>query len=184
MIKKILITIAVVAFLTASVQAIDPGYTKKYDSFWPYDYVSVPICLIPVVIDVGYFVQLKDCPDYKIKLTQVPCASIGKGSGDFPCYDGCVDIKVRSNFLVKLGANIKNKASFWGDGSAYWASPGEGITPDEVPAGPGPSDGWHVRKPCVKAWVVKIWEAPGPADEVTFAHLEITVKPAGGPFYP
>jgi len=40
MVKKILFTIAVVAFLTASVQAVDPGkYKQKFDGMWPFEYI-------------------------------------------------------------------------------------------------------------------------------------------------
>jgi len=180
MAKKILFTIAVVAFLTTSVRAIDPVNPRKFDAFWPYEYIAVPICVIPIVIDVGYFVQLDDCGGRKIKLVQVACDTIGKSNTDnFPCYKDCETIKLRANFEVKLGANIINKAAWWGDGSAYYESPGPGIIPDVVPG-----DGaWHERKVCVNAWNVKVWSAPM-GDEISIARLEITVKPNTGPVWP
>lgn len=178
MVKKILFTIAVVAFLTASVQALDVVGTDKlkYDGMWPYTWTPVPVCTIKVYMDVGYFVQVKDCGDRKIKLVQVPCADIGKEADKFPCYDDCEEFKIRANFEVKLGGNLINKVSWLGDSEPYYLPVGD-ASPDVVPAGPGPSDGWHVRKVCVKAWNVKIWDAPNLGDEVQVAKLEITVKP-------
>jgi hypothetical protein len=180
MVKKTLFAIAVVAFLAGSVQAVDPGqYKIKDDDMWPYEYIFVEICTIPILMDVGYFVQLEKCGDYKIKLKQVPCGDIGKSAtGDFPCYDDCETIKVRANFEVKLGGNIVNKVSWWGDGDVYYGDCGEGCVPDVVPG-----DGnWHTRKVCVKAWDIKIWEAGAAQgqDEYHVADLEITVKPTQG----
>ncbi len=184
MVKKILFTIAVVAFLTASVQAVEPGdYQKKYDGMWPYEYIFVEICSIPILIDVGYFVQLDDCGDYKIKLQQVTCSTIDKdNTTDFPCYDGCVSIKVRANFEVKMGGDVdeSNSPNWWkdGDNDVYYGDPGEGLNPSVVPG-----DGeWHTRKVCVMAWDIAIWDAANAQgeDEYHVADLLITVKPTQG----
>ncbi len=182
MVKKILFTIAVVAFLTASVQAVDPGvYQKKFDGMWPYEYIYVPVCSIPVLMDVGYFVQLEKCGDYKIKLKQVACDSInddvefGKSTtGDFPCYLDCEEIKVRANFEAKLGGKVENKVSWFDDGDekVYYEAASR-LVPDVIPG-----DGnWHTRKVCIKAWDIKIWEAGSQGNEIRVADLWITVKP-------
>ena len=183
MVKKILFTIAVVAFLTASVQAVDPGkFKQKFDGMWPYEYIYVPVCQIPVLMDVGYFVQLEKCQDYKIKLKQVPCDD-GKDPypksalKDFPCYRDCEEIKIRANFEAKLGGKVVNKVSWWpGDKEKVYYEPvNEGDVPDVIPG-----DGaWHKRKVCIKAWDIAIWnagEAQG-KNEAKVADLWITVKP-------
>ncbi len=180
MVKKVLFTIAVVAFLTASVQAVDPGKNmQKFDGSWPFEYIFVPVCSIPILMDVGYFVQLEKCNDYKIKLKQVPCDTIGKSTtGDFPCYDDCEEIKIRANFDAKLGGDVKNKVSWFdaGDEDVYYLAD-EGLVADEIPG-----DGeWHTRKVCVKAWDIQIWEAGEQGDEVKVADLWITVKPSHTP---
>jgi len=181
MIKKILFTIAVVAFLTASVQAIDPGATQKWDGMWPYEYLAVPVCTIPVLMDVGYFVQVKDCGDRKIKMKQVTCESIGKAADTFPCYDGCTNFEVRANFEAKLGGKLINKVKWFDDGddSVYYASTGEGISPDIVPG----TGVWFTRKVCVKAWNIQIWNAGAQGDELQVASLQITVKPTQAPWW-
>jgi len=187
MIKKILFTIAVVAFLTASVRAVDPGvYQKKYDNMWPYEYLFMPVCTIPILMDVGYFVQLEKCGDYKIKLKQIACDKLPypkSVTGDFPCYEDCEEIKVRANFEAKLGGNVVNEVSWFeeGDTKVYYESPGGGVDPDIVPG-----DGaWYTRKVCVKAWDIKIWNSGANAqgDEVKVADLQITVKPTQAPWY-
>jgi hypothetical protein len=180
MVKKILFTIAVVAFLTASVQAVEPGeYMKKYDGMWPYEYIYMPVCTIPVVMDVGYFVQVTNCSDRKIKLKQVPCADNldphpKDPVKDFPCYRACSEIKIRANFQAKLGGTLIDEVSWFADGDykVYYEA-GVGETPDVI-EGDGVE---YKRKVCIKAWDIKIWNAGGQGDEVPVAKLQVTVKP-------
>jgi len=181
MVKKILFTIAVVAFLTASVQAVDPGkYKQKFDGMWPYEYIYVPVCEIKVLMDVGYFVQLEKCGDYKIKLKQVPCDDDldpypKNAVKDFPCYRDCEEIKIRANFEAKLGGKIVNEVQWFADGDAkvYY----EGIDPGDIPDVIDGDGEWHKRKVCIKAWDIRIWEAGQQGNEVEVAKLWITVKP-------
>lgn len=184
MVKKILFTIAVVAFLAGSVQAVDPGDSSiKDDGTWPYEYIFVDICTIPIKIDVGYFVQLEDCGDYKIQLQQVECESIDRNNTkDFPCYDGCVLIEIRANFQVQMGGDVDETISpqWWkdGDNDVYYGDCGQGCAPSIVEG-----DGeWHEKKVCVKAWDIKIWDAAGQQGENEFhvADLVVTVKPTQG----
>lgn len=187
MVKKILFTIAVVAFLTASVQAIDPGKdNRKFDGQWPFEYIFVEVCTMPILIDVGYFVQMDKCGDYKIKLKQVPCGTIGKNATkDFPCYEDCESIKVRANFEVKMGGEVDETISpkWWTDGDwkVVYGDCGEGCAPDIVPG-----DGkWYTKKVCVRAWDIKIWEAGNAQgqDEYHVADLMVTVKPTQGEWW-
>ncbi len=183
MVKKILFTIAVVAFLAGSVQAVDPGkYMQKYDAMWPYEYIFVEVCTIPILMDVGYFVQLEKCGDYKIKLKQVECTSIGRNNiKDFPCYEDCETIKVRANFEVKMGGNVVSLRSWFNKDNTkvyYRDCEEEGCVPDIV-VGDGE---WHKTKVCVRAWDVQIWDAAEGQGENEYhvGNLEITVKPAQG----
>ncbi len=186
MVKKILFTIAVVAFLTASVQAVDPGkYQQKFDGMWPYEYLDVPICSLKVLMDVGYFVQMEKCGDYKLKLKQVPCDD-GKdphpksATKDFPCYRDCEEIKIRANFEAKLGGKVVDRVSWWGsDKYKVYYEAKEGLVPSVIPG-----DGaWHVRKVCIKAWDIQIWNAGEnqQGNEIDVARLWVTVKPNQDP---
>jgi hypothetical protein len=183
MVKKILFTIAVVAFLTASVQAVEPGdYQKKYDGMWPYEYIYMPVCTMPVYMDVGYFVQITNCKDRKIELKQVDCDDDDDGQDphprdnrkDFPCYRDCEEIKVRANFEAKLGGKIINEVSWFEDGTAkVYYNAAEGLDPYIIP-GDGNE---HKRKICIKAWDIKIWNAGEQGDKIKVADLQVTVKP-------
>jgi hypothetical protein len=186
MVKKILFTIAVVAFLAASVQAVDPAkYAQKFDGRWPYEYLDVPICSIRVYMDVGYFVQLEKCGDYKIKLKQVPCDD-GKdpypknATKDFPCYRDCEKIKVRANFDAKMGGKVVDRVSWWAnDKWEVYYEADEGNVPNVVPG----NGAWHTRWVCIKAWDIQIWKSEDMQgkNEARVATLWVTVKPDQDP---
>jgi hypothetical protein len=180
MIKRTLIAIAVVALLATSAHAaltewyfpIGDHYALKVDGSesvrWPYEYKALTVCTIPIKINVGMFVQVKDCKNKKLVLSQVGCTEqvMGKGDGDFPCYYGCVDFDVRANFPAKMGQSLEKV----GDVGREWSCSYEGG--DTVP---GDGD-YHNLKVCVKAWKVELWNAPV-GDEKDFGKLHITVKP-------
>jgi hypothetical protein len=184
MIKRTLIAIAVVAILATTVNAaITEWYFpigdqsavkvdgKETPTFrWPYEvsYKALTICSIPIKLQVGMFVQIEDCKNKKIVLTQVGCTEqvMGKGDGDFPCYYGCVTFRARANFNAKFGQALVQV----GDIVREWSCAYDGG--DTIP-----NDGeYHELKVCVKAWKVQLWHAPV-GDEVDFGKINITVKP-------
>lgn len=171
MVKKCLIAIAVVALLATTVQAGSP--TIKHDGTWPWTFKALEICTIPVFLEVGHFVQLKDCHKRKITLEQVDCTSdlMGKDADDFPCYHDCEEIQVKANFpaifsgkLDKSGGdvNILDKTDvFWLDGKNQI----QGSTGD-----------WEKLTVCIKAWKVKLWKTSG-IGKKKVGTLTILVKP-------
>ncbi len=166
MVKKSLIAIAMLAFLATTVQAGDLAENPwKWDDHWPWTYTALEICQIPIYMDVGMYVELIDCGDKKIVLKQVPCADIGKGADDFPCYHGCVSFNIRANFEVKLGTVLYKIGSVI-DG---W----EATLDNDIVPGDGAE---HTREVCVNAWKAQIWSA-SPGDEVPVGEVAITVKP-------
>jgi hypothetical protein len=166
MVKKCLIAIALLAFLTTTVQAGDDANNPwKFDDHWPWVYLELEICQIPVYMDVGMYVDMKDCGKKEIVLKQVSCDTIGKGSGDFPCYTGCVTIQIRANFEVKLGTKLYKI----GDVIKSWSVT---LSTDIIPG-----DGnYHDVDVCVDAWKAQIWTA-APGDKVLVGEVAITVKP-------
>jgi hypothetical protein len=166
MVKKSLIAIALLAFLATTVQAGDLAENPwKFDDHWPWTYTALEICQIPVYMDVGYYVFLKDCGKKKIVLKQVPCKDIGKEDKHFPCYYGCVKFDIRANFPVKLGTKLTKIGPVIKNWSAS-------LDNDLVPG-----DGnYHTREVCVSAWETQIWTA-APGDEVLVGEVAITVKP-------
>jgi hypothetical protein len=178
MIKRTLIAIAVVALLATSVHAAITEYyfpgaikvdgSEKPEIRWPYEicYEALVVCNIPIKMKVGMYVQVKDCNKKKIVLVQVPCADISQKAGDFPCYLGCVNFDVRSNFDVKLGAKLIKEGDVINKWSAYYDG-------DDVVPGDGD---YHTVKLCVKAWQTSIWKA-APGDTVHVGSVDVTVKP-------
>ena len=180
MVKRTLIAIAVLALVASAVQAAgpDPHFfekdkdisikvnNEKLEIGWPFEYKALTICTVPVYMNVGYFVQIDNCEDRKIELKQVDCGDIGKGSGDWPCYFDCEDIKIRANFEVKMGTD-KHKVGPVIDGWDAYYDGGDVV----------PGDGsWHTVKVCVKAWKAKLLES-SPGEKVKVGDLDITVKP-------
>jgi len=180
MIKRTLIAIALVALLAASANAeltlsgdklwVGDHHAVKVDGSdtvrWPWEYKALDVCIIPIKMHVGMYAQVQDCKKKKVILQQVDCGDIGKGSGDYPCYLGCVKFNVRANFEAKMGTGLSDKADFIADWEA-WIKAGN----------PVPGDGaYHEVEACVKAWKTSIYKAT-PGDEVPAGNLHITVKP-------
>jgi hypothetical protein len=100
--KKVLISLAVVALLAVGVQA---GEIKTHD--WPCQFVSLEITSIPVVMDIGYYIRIKDQDKLKIKLVQDEL--------DIHKFKGCTDMVVESNFNAVLSASISKTGAIAGD---------------------------------------------------------------------
>ncbi len=167
MLKKCVIAIAVVALLAVTVQAgaINP---IKHDGDWPWTYKALDLCDIPVFMDVGHYVELKDCGDKKIVLKQVDCVEIEQSG--FPCYTGCVKFEVRANFAAIIGANLDKGAgdvSVLKDTKVYWV--GESTIPGD--------GAYHELEICIDAWNTELWNSGSPGDEIKVGVLTITVKP-------
>jgi hypothetical protein len=166
MVKKSIIALAVVALMVSVVQAADPSIKKDGD--WPWTYKAIDLCKFPVYMDVGHYVQLKECNKRELKLKQVDCESIGKGGGDFPCYTGCEEIEVRANFPAIFGAKLAKIGPILKDTSVYW-------TDDINQIGGGGA--WEKLEVCIDAWKAEIWKAAEPDDKLQVGELTINVKP-------
>ena len=79
-----------IALLAAAAPA---GEIKTYD--WPCGYLPQEMATIPVVMDVGFWVQILN-QDAVIKLHQVKIRT----------YEGCVDLIVRCNFDLTMSCSI------------------------------------------------------------------------------
>ena len=180
MTKRTLIAITVVALLATSAQALGPdphtGKWDKQDSIkvniqkleigWPFEYKALDLCVIPVYMHVGYFVQVFECHKRKIKLVQVECGDIGKGSGDWPCYKDCEKVKIRANFEVKVKPERVKDSDLIKDWKAYMNGG------DIVDA----SGSWNELEVCVEAWKAQLIKH-SPGMEVKVGSIRLTVKP-------
>jgi hypothetical protein len=89
--KKALFAVAVVALLAVAAQA---GEIKYHE--WPCAPIPQEITTIPVVMDVGYWVKIKDQDKLKITLKQ----------DSIHDYSGCTDAKVETNTCLKFSCSI------------------------------------------------------------------------------
>ena len=173
MVKKCMIALAVVALMVTAVQAAtpeeQPDNTIKRDGDWPWTYKAIDLCKMPVYMDVGHYVQLKECHKREIRLKQVDCDSIGKVLGDFPCYTDCEDIEVRANFPAIFGASLAKEGGILDKTSVYWK--------DDINQISGSTGGWEKLTVCMDAWKAQIWKASKPQDKVKVGVLTINVKP-------
>jgi hypothetical protein len=167
MVKKCMIALAVVALMVTVVRAGDP--VIKRDGDWPWTYKAIDLCKMPVYMNVGHYVQLKECHKREIKLQQVDCSSIGKGGGDFPCYTDCEDIEVRANFPAIFGAKLSKIGGILKDTSVYWK--------DDINQISGSTGGWEKLTVCMDAWKAEIWKAAEPDDKLKVGEITINVKP-------
>jgi len=93
---------AVVAMLAVGVQA---GEIKTHN--WPCQFVALEITSIPVVMDIGYYVRIKDQDKLQIKLVQ--------SETDIHSFSGCTSMVVESNFALVLSASISANGTVPGD---------------------------------------------------------------------
>ena len=144
------------------------GPEKKNEEAWKYN--PIDLCKFTVSLEVGHFVQLKECHKRKIKLVQVDCESIGRDHGDFPCYKGSDVIEVRANFPAIFSASIDKS-----DGdedmlkkvNLYWEN---GV--NTIQGG----SGWEELKLCLEVWNVEIWKYDT-IGTVDVGEITISVKP-------
>jgi hypothetical protein len=167
MVKKCIIALAIAALMVTTVHAGDPAI--KRDGDWPWEYKAIDLCKMPVYMDVGHYVQLKECHKRELKLVQVDCEAIGKDGGDFPCYSDCEDIEVRANFPAIFGATLSKIGPVLKDTSVYWK--------DGINQISGSTGDWEKLTICLDAWKAEIYRAAEPAENALVGEVTITVKP-------
>jgi len=89
--KKALFAVAAVALLTVAAQA---GEIKYHE--WPCAPIAQEITTIPVVMDVGYWVRIKDQGGLKITLKQ----------DSIHVYSGCTSMTVETNSCLTFSCSI------------------------------------------------------------------------------
>ena len=150
--KKVLISLAVVALLAVGVQA---GEIKTHS--WPCQYVSLEITSIPVVMDIGYYIKIKDQDKLKIKLVQDEL--------DIHKFKGCTDMVVESNFNAVLSASISKTGAVDGEYS---------VSLDTSTANKGST----TVKVCATLTKAALQQQDAGTKDVQVATVKIKVKPA------
>jgi hypothetical protein len=73
---------------------------RKAESYnWPATYDYQDICVIPVRMDVGFWIKVNGCKDLRINLKQV----------EIHKYSGCVDVSINSNVNIRLSTSWAKK---------------------------------------------------------------------------
>jgi len=150
--KGCLTTAAVIALLAVGVQA---GEIKTHE--WPCQFISLEITSIPVVMDVGYYVRIKNQDWLKIKLVQ--------DEQDIHKFKGCVDMTVESNFNLTLSASISKTGAI--DGSYS-------VSLDPTSANKGST----TVKVCATLTNANLTGQEAGTKDVQVATVKIKVKPA------
>jgi hypothetical protein len=111
MLKKTLFAVAAVMLLAVMANA---GEIKIHD--WPTAYIPQEVCDIPVLMDFGYWINIKDQDKLKIKLDQI----------SIRVYEGCTTINFDNNFDLTLSTSIAGEGVL-PDGTKYssWADPAD-----------------------------------------------------------
>jgi hypothetical protein len=138
--------------MSASIQAA--RRTRDFDSIL---YSPQKRCVIPVVMDIGMYVEVLDIRNLSIKLKQV----------EFDTFEGCTEIQIRNNFDLELGCKVKPTGIVPGEYSCSIDNP-------KVPL--DLSENVAIRKVCVKAEKVKILYTP-PGLDVHVADVMVTIVP-------
>ena len=96
---------------------------RKAESWnWPATYDYQDICVIPVRMDVGFWIKVNGCKDLRLDLKQV----------EIHKYSGCVDVTLVSNVNIKLSVSWSKKSGV--DLGGYSSS--VSVTPSSL-AAPG-----------------------------------------------
>ena len=157
MLKKSLIAIALLAIALPAVAG-----DLKVHTPWPTQYVAQEITTIDVVMDVGYYIHVKD--QKSIKVHQNTAAS-----DPYKTYRGCKTTDVISNFDAKISGKVNGTSDAGGD----WKALFDGAS--SVTVAPGTTN----IEICVEGKKVNIEKLKGQAGtEQKVAELHIMVVPA------
>jgi hypothetical protein len=160
MVKKTLFVAAVVAMLAGTTMAGDEWKDKIFEHCeWPYAkiYEYQETCVVPVFMNVGYYVEIPKCKKLQIMLDQINMST----------YEGCVDFAIKTNFHLELGAKIQHVGTDLGNYKAWIKSP-----TDVPPTGNSSVD----RTVCAKLEKTKIILAD-PNKKLKVAEVTILVRP-------
>ena len=145
-------TILAVTMLAAPVPPAQAGEIKFHD--WPIAYVPQEVTTIPVFMDIGYYILIKDQDKLKIKLRQ----------NSIRDYEGCTDMAVIANFNLTLSCQITSTNKVSGDYSCSVAPANL-----DVPGG--------TTTVCAKLANANLNQVPGGMRDVHVANVTIKVVP-------
>lgn len=156
MLKKSLFVAVAVAMLAVSAQA---GEIKVHE--WPTAWVAQELGVIPVTMNIGYWVALKSQNNNKIKMSQT----------DTNSFSGCTNVTVANNFALTLTSSIAQTGPVNGN---YGTNFGPGINSVDL------SPGSNSVQVCASLTGADLKDA-APHEDVTVAQVTLYVKPQAAP---
>jgi hypothetical protein len=157
MLKKSLIALAVLAITIPAVAG-----DVKVHSPWPTTYVPQEVTTIDVVLDVGYYIHVKD--QKAIKVSQDTSSS-----SPYTTYTGCKTTAIISNFDASVSGKMKSTSTAGGS----WSAKFDGGNTLNIMADPMGQD----VEICVTGTKVALEKLVGGAKNVKVAELTIWVLP-------
>jgi hypothetical protein len=179
MLKKTLfiLTVALLAggayardYVTPEGDPVDWEYDGKHSErkaeayMWPAEYKYADICIIPIKMDVGFWVKIENCKDLVIKLKQ----------DHIQDYSGCKKVKVFTNVSVQFDYSIRKIIP---EGSSDALVPGKysaTITPSILE---DPAPGGKEIEICVKLVEANLTKVLGGQNNLKVAELTLKVRP-------
>jgi hypothetical protein len=133
---------------------------ENWQGYWTW--FAQPVKDFPIKMKIPWFIDITNQEGWEILLEQVECAALGRGAGDWPCFKGCNDLKVATNFNCTLlcGVNRKYLDGMW-DCS---------VSPEDVDIPGG------TATVCVELWKADLLSMP-PGETMHVADVDIYVKP-------
>jgi len=89
---------------------------RKAESYnWPAQYIDQPVCVIPVRMDVGFWIKVNGCKDLRLNLKQV----------EIHKYSGSVDVSINCNVNIALSVSWSkdSNVNLGGYGSSVSVTP-------------------------------------------------------------
>jgi hypothetical protein len=152
--KRVLFAVVAAALLAACARA---GEIKYHE--WPMAPIPQEVTTIPVTMDIGYWVRIKDQDNLKIVLSQ----------DSIHTYSGCTSMVVETNSNLTFSATITKVAK---DGNAI--VPGDystSVSPANLDAPGG------TLSVCAKLTNADLSKVPGGSKNVHVANVTVKVVP-------
>jgi hypothetical protein len=178
MLKKMFLVGALLLVTSASYAALPPSgsYTgvdvEEWDGHnnikgeswsWPAEYKYQPVCVIPVRMDVGFWVRVKGCKDAKIILKQ----------NQIRKYSGEITLNIQTNVNIDLKADFAKLDGLSASFNTDWAK----VTPSNL-AAPG---GDVVVSVGIKDVDMSKWASDAVGTCIQIGNVTISVRPAVTP---
>ena len=154
MLKKGLFVVAAIAMLAMTAQA---GEIKLHQ--WPCALVPQEITTIPVLIDAGYYIYIKDQSKLKIDLVQTSTSIYN--------YEGSCTMQVKTNFNVAFATSVIPNGVVGADAWNSWTTP----------ATLAPSSSYQNVVVTVQVINIHLAELPGGQNDIQVATVKVTVIP-------